>query len=70
MWGVLCIESRKLIPFGKFSYVVSLPKKWVIKNKLSKGSDIFLKEETDGIMLTPKSHTTKKELKKFFFLIR
>jgi phosphate uptake regulator len=60
---VLNIESRKLIPFGKFSYVVSLPKQWVKKNKLEKGSDIFLREDQGGLLVTPNNENSKKELK-------
>jgi phosphate uptake regulator len=54
---VVKIELRKLISFGKNSYVVSLPKKWVIKNKLKKGAFISIIEDQDGLLL--KSHDNK-----------
>jgi phosphate uptake regulator len=31
------VEFRRLIGFGKSSFVVSLPKNWIEKNKLVKG---------------------------------
>ena len=61
--GCSTIESRRLIPFGKFSYVISLPKAWVKKNRLGKGSDIYLKEEQDSLILSLSHEPSKKELK-------
>lgn len=46
-------EYRKLIGFGKSSLVVSLPKDWVVKNKLKKGDVIALNISTDQLLLTP-----------------
>lgn len=42
------MEFRKLIKFGNSSYVVSLPKKWIIENKLEKGAVIYIEEDKDG----------------------
>src|SRR3989338_6061280 len=39
------MEYRKLISFGRNSYVVSIPKPWVIKNKLKKGDLISMHDE-------------------------
>ena len=41
------MEFRKLISFGKTSFVMSLPKGWVVKNKLKKGDLIALEERED-----------------------
>ncbi len=48
------MEYRKLISFGKNSYIVSLPKSWVEKNKLKKGDHIYIDEKADEISLYPR----------------
>lgn len=59
------METRKLIKFGKDSFVVSLPKSWVRSNKLKKGDPIFLKESKDGkISLSSKSQDDTRKIKK------
>ncbi len=45
------MEYRKLISFGKSSYVVSLPKNWVRQNKLNKGDLIYFDEKEDHLVL-------------------
>ena len=47
------MDSRKLICFGKGSYVVSIPKKWVEKHKLRKGDILNLGEDYSGLTLSP-----------------
>ena len=49
------MEYRKLISFGKNSYVVSLPKTWVKQNKLKKGDLISLEEKPGSIFLSAKN---------------
>ncbi len=49
--GVVQINMRKLIGFGKNSFVVSIPKLWVDKNKLKKGDLISLEEGKEGLLL-------------------
>ena len=55
------MEYRKLISFGKSSYVVSLPKSWVQNNKLEKGDLIHFNENGFGLVLCPKKVDGKKE---------
>ncbi len=44
---------RKIIGFGDSSFVVSLPKEWVVKNGLKKGDNIFIAEdEGNSIKIT------------------
>jgi|SRR3989344_8921938 len=57
------METRKLIKFGKNSFVVTLPLSWVNKNKLSKGNTIFLKESPEGIVLSSSVATYKEDKK-------
>ena len=59
------MEFRKLIRFGKSSYVISLPKKWVEKNKLEKGNTISLEFKGKDILVSPKT-----ESKEFFAKIK
>ncbi len=55
------VEFRKLIAFGKSSYVISLPKKWIEKNKLKKGDSIGVNIDQDKLTLSSK---TEKEEEK------
>lgn len=58
--GVI-MEYRKLISFGKSSYVVSLPKSWVRQNKLNKGDLIYFDEKEKDLILS--IHTGDKDKK-------
>lgn len=57
------VEYRKIIAFGKSSYVVSLPKSWITKNKLEKGDIIGVKDESSHLILTPKLNDVEGEEK-------
>jgi len=57
------MEYRKLISFGKSSFVVSLPKSWVVKNKLKKGDLIYFDENDRDLVLSPQSNVGKSEEK-------
>lgn len=48
------METRKLIKFGKNSYIVSLPKDWVEQNKLDKGAEVYLDQSPANITILPK----------------
>ena len=48
------LEFRKLIAFGKSSYVVSLPKKWIERNKMKKGDSISVDIEKNKLVLSNK----------------
>jgi len=49
------MEHRKLISFGKSSYVVSIPKAWVSQNKLNKGDLLYLEENGPNLVLSKKN---------------
>ncbi len=51
------MEFRKLISFGNSSFVVSLPKSWVEKNKLVKGDMIYIEEKNDELALYTNNKT-------------
>jgi phosphate uptake regulator len=53
------MEFRKLISFGKSSFVISLPKSWINSNGLKKGDTLTLSENNNEIILYP--HVQEKE---------
>ncbi len=57
------VEFRKLISFGKTSYVLSLPKEWVLRNKLNKGDLISVDENEGNLVLSSKTTEAKPEPK-------
>lgn len=57
------MSTRKIIQFGKNSFVISLPKSWVERNKLSKGSEINLDESPASILVSPKQNEVISETK-------
>ncbi|MBT5740065.1 phosphate uptake regulator PhoU, partial [Candidatus Woesearchaeota archaeon] len=48
------MEYRKLIAFGKSSYVISLPKAWIRQQKMKKGDLIYLEERENSLLLSSK----------------
>lgn len=46
------MEFRKLISFGKNSFVVSLPKSWVRQNRLQKGALVYVEERGNNLLLS------------------
>ncbi|PLW80834.1 hypothetical protein C0585_00420 [Candidatus Woesearchaeota archaeon] len=55
--------QRKLISFGKNSYVVSLPKNWITRNGLAKGDEINIDETFDMLVLSTKNDLSLEESK-------
>ena len=47
------MEYRKLIGFGKSSHVISLPKKWLVKNNLKKGDQMSLLITENTLLIKP-----------------
>jgi phosphate uptake regulator len=47
------MEYRKLIGFGKSSFVVSIPKDWIERHHLTKGASVALSEENESIIISP-----------------
>lgn len=57
-----CLEYRKLIKFGNSSHVISIPNKWLKKNRLNKGDVLFLEENGNNeIIITSNNDTNKTE---------
>ena len=57
------MNSRKIIRFGKASFVVSLPKDWLKNNSLQAGDLIYFNQNNENLVLIPKAINKKKELK-------
>ncbi len=57
------MEYRKLISFGKSSFIVSLPKSWIRQNKLKKGDLIYFEESGSNLFLQPRTSETGEEEK-------
>ncbi len=47
------MEYRKIIGFGKSSYVISIPKEWMKNNNLKKGSSVKIIEEKENLIISP-----------------
>ncbi len=47
------MEYRKIIGFGKSSFVVSVPKEWMKNNNLKKGSSVKIVEEKENLIISP-----------------
>jgi phosphate uptake regulator len=56
-------ETRKLQFTGGSTYIISLPKKWIDQNQLSKGSVIRVREEEGGLLsIIPTEIVTQQKL--------
>ncbi|MBS3149818.1 phosphate uptake regulator PhoU [Candidatus Woesearchaeota archaeon] len=58
------MEFRKIIKFGKSSYVVSLPSDWIKKNNIKKGDQIFFEESSNNALIFKINNTPNKIIKK------
>ena len=57
------MELRKLIKFGTSSFVVSIPRPWINKNKLVKGDLIYFNENGNNeLVLSARENNDKKKL--------
>jgi phosphate uptake regulator len=63
------MEYRKLISFGKSSYIVSLPKTWIRQHKLSKGDLIYFDEVNNNLLLQPRRNEDDDENKELILSI-
>ena len=51
------MEYRKLISFGKSSFVISIPKSWIVQNNLKKGDLLYLEESGPNLVVAKKDQT-------------
>jgi len=43
------METRKIIKFGKNSFIVSLPKEWMVQHRLQKGSELHVETKPGAV---------------------
>lgn len=55
------MEYRKLISFGKSSFIVSLPKSWITQNKMKKGDLVYMEDSGGGLILQPNASKSKEQ---------
>jgi len=59
-------DHRKLQVTGGSTYILSLPKDWVTRNQLKKGSTIMIREEDDGVLsILPPQNVRKEKTEAF-----
>lgn len=56
------MDMRKLISFSKGSYVVSMPKSWVQKNRLKKGDLMAISDNGPELTIVPNNAEQQKEI--------
>ncbi len=54
-------EVRKIYRSGKCSYILTLPKEWIVTNGLKEGDVVYLKVQKDVILISPKSQRVKEK---------
>jgi len=57
------MEKRRLIGFGNSSYVISIPKEWVKRNKLEKGASLFVDEKEGELIIQVGEKEQKRKIK-------
>lgn len=62
------MEERRLVKSGLSSFTISLPKEWVMKNKLGKKSVVYLVEQEDQLVIHPKIVKQQKEEEKVLLI--
>jgi len=58
------MDYRKIIEFGKSSYVVSLPKDWLASKNLGKGDVVYVNTQGDSLIFSPVQDSKSSEPKK------
>jgi phosphate uptake regulator len=57
------VDPRKVIAFGNASFVISLPKKWLIQHNIKKGGVVYLDQLGTDLILSPGSKEKLQEIK-------
>ena len=56
------MEYRKLMAFGNSSFIVSVPKAWVEKNRLKKGDVLMVEQKPNELILSSKDDSERRKL--------
>ena len=57
------MERRKVMTFGKYSFIITLPKDWLKMHKIDGGDSVFLKIRDDGSLVISPSIELKEQAK-------
>ena len=63
-------EPRRLIKFGNSSYVISIPREWILKHNLKKGDFVYLENSKNRLILSAKEQDYSEEEKKVFINVK
>ena len=55
------MEYRKVISFGKGSFVISLPKSWIRQNNVKKGQLVYVNAKENDLLISAKEHDDHEE---------
>ncbi len=58
------MEKRKIVKSGLFSYTIVLPKDWIERHNLEKGSKVSILEQPEGLLITPEIKKIKQTTQK------
>ncbi len=56
------MDFRKLMAFGNSSFIVSVPKAWIEKNRLKKGDVLLVEQKPNELILSAKDISERKKL--------
>lgn len=59
--GIWNMEARKIQLIGSSSYMISLPKRWIMANNLKQGDEVLIHAQGDRVIVIPK-RTEKNKL--------
>ena len=54
-------DVRKVYRSGKGSYILTLPKEWIVANGMKEGDVVYLEVQKDVILISPKSRQVKEK---------
>lgn len=56
------MEFRKLMAFGNSSYIVTVPKAWVQKNRLNKGDMLLIEQKPTELIISSKDESERRKI--------
>lgn len=60
------VQIRKLVKSGVASHTISLPKDWIMKNKLKKGDMLYIDEKDNNILISTETKDKPQDMKEVF----
>ena len=56
------MEFRKLMAFGNSSYIISVPKAWIEKNRLKKGDVLLVEQKPNELIISSKDASERRKI--------